>query len=126
MNRRAAPLVLLMTAALIAAQAQAGNDDSCDIGVTPAATLLLPYFEVDFQSRASCAHHDLHGHERQRPAADRDRLGVCSAHVQRLPDTVRHAVHRPERAAVKRLTRFAARPRQRTEQPAGSRRTVRR
>src|SRR5437588_13023068 len=23
------------------------NDDSCDIGVTPAATLLLPYFEVD-------------------------------------------------------------------------------
>jgi hypothetical protein len=26
------------------------NDDSCDIGVTPAATLLLPYFEVDFQA----------------------------------------------------------------------------
>ena len=24
------------------------NDDSCDIGVAPAATLLLPYFEVDF------------------------------------------------------------------------------
>src|SRR5436309_4684683 len=23
------------------------NNDSCDIGVTPAATLLLPYFEVD-------------------------------------------------------------------------------
>src|SRR3954463_10663618 len=23
------------------------NDDSCDIGVTPAATLLLPYFEVE-------------------------------------------------------------------------------
>ena len=23
------------------------NDDSCDIGVAPAATLLLPYFEVD-------------------------------------------------------------------------------
>jgi hypothetical protein len=26
------------------------NDDSCDIGVTPAATLLLPYFEVDFRA----------------------------------------------------------------------------
>lgn len=29
------------------------NDDSCDIGVTPAATLLLPYFEVDFDSNAT-------------------------------------------------------------------------
>lgn len=28
------------------------NDDSCDIGVTPAATLLLPYFEVDINSAA--------------------------------------------------------------------------
>src|SRR5688572_25927092 len=28
------------------------NDDSCDIGVTPAATLLLPYFEVDIDSAA--------------------------------------------------------------------------
>src|SRR5512139_1397068 len=27
--------------------ATVNNDDSCDIGVTPAATLLLPYFEVD-------------------------------------------------------------------------------
>lgn len=26
------------------------NDDSCDIAVTPAATLLLPYFEVDFNA----------------------------------------------------------------------------
>src|SRR5436305_2574227 len=26
------------------------NDDSCDIGVAPAATLLLPYFEVDTTS----------------------------------------------------------------------------
>ncbi len=24
------------------------NDDSCDIGVAPAATLLLPYFDVDY------------------------------------------------------------------------------
>jgi hypothetical protein len=27
------------------------NDDSCDIGVAPAATLLLPYFEVDTANR---------------------------------------------------------------------------
>jgi len=27
------------------------NDDSCDISVMPAATLLLPYFEVDFRSQ---------------------------------------------------------------------------
>src|SRR2546422_8844324 len=26
------------------------NNDTCDIGVTPAATLLLPYFEVDVVS----------------------------------------------------------------------------
>src|SRR5712692_3700881 len=31
------------------------NDDSCDIGVAPAATLLLPYFEVDFKSPATTA-----------------------------------------------------------------------
>ncbi len=29
------------------------NNDSCDIGVTPAATLLLPYFEVDFNSNST-------------------------------------------------------------------------
>src|SRR5215210_2015844 len=28
------------------------NDDSCDISVVPAATLLLPYFEVDLTDRA--------------------------------------------------------------------------
>jgi hypothetical protein len=28
------------------------NDDSCDIGVVPAATLLLPYFEVETSARA--------------------------------------------------------------------------
>jgi hypothetical protein len=31
------------------------NDDSCDIGVAPAATLLLPYFEVDFRSTQTTA-----------------------------------------------------------------------
>ena len=35
--------------------ATTNNDDSCDIGVAPAATLLLPYFEVDFTSPASTA-----------------------------------------------------------------------
>lgn len=29
------------------------NNDSCDIGVSPAATLLLPYFEVDFNSNST-------------------------------------------------------------------------
>ena len=29
------------------------NDDSCDIMVAPAATLLLPYFEVETASRAT-------------------------------------------------------------------------
>ena len=29
------------------------NDDSCDIGVAPAATLLLPYFEVDVTNRTT-------------------------------------------------------------------------
>src|ERR1041385_4376142 len=31
------------------------NDDSCDIALLPAATLLLPYFEVDFNSPATIA-----------------------------------------------------------------------
>lgn len=30
--------------------ATTNNDDSCDIAVTPAATLLLPYFEVDYNA----------------------------------------------------------------------------
>ena len=40
---------------LLASTAFAANDDSCDIGVAPAATLLLPHFEVDFRSFASTA-----------------------------------------------------------------------
>ncbi len=31
------------------------NDDTCDIGTAPAATLLLPYFEVDFKSTQNVA-----------------------------------------------------------------------
>src|ERR1051326_566924 len=50
---------------LLAAGASAGtfatppsttnNDDSCDISLQPAATLLLPYFEVDFNSPRGAA-----------------------------------------------------------------------
>src|ERR1041385_5528572 len=42
--------------ALAAGPATTNNDDSCDIAVLPAATLLLPYFDVDFQSPATIAH----------------------------------------------------------------------
>jgi len=35
------------------APATTNNSDSCDIGVTPAATLLLPYFEVETSTRAN-------------------------------------------------------------------------
>jgi len=35
--------------------ATTNNDDSCDIAVLPAATLLLPYFEVDFNSPQTTA-----------------------------------------------------------------------
>jgi hypothetical protein len=38
-------VILLLTAPVFAATIR--NDDSCDIGLYPAATLLLPYFEVD-------------------------------------------------------------------------------
>src|SRR2546422_303776 len=47
-------LVLLLSASTVwsatwstGSPATTNNDDSCDIGVAPAATLLLPYFEVD-------------------------------------------------------------------------------
>src|SRR5207244_6897419 len=55
MTARRLLLALLAATALRAPAAMAGNDDSCDIGVTPAATLLLPYFEVDFVSTARTA-----------------------------------------------------------------------
>ncbi|HVR38863.1 MAG TPA: hypothetical protein VMU84_07180 [Thermoanaerobaculia bacterium] len=41
---------LLLLLALPAFPATPNNDDSCDISVAPAATLLLPYFEVDLAS----------------------------------------------------------------------------
>lgn len=37
------------------APATTNNDDSCDIGVTPAATLLLPYFEVEVNEPVTTA-----------------------------------------------------------------------
>ena len=39
--------VFVLLIALPAAASTTANDDSCDIAVQPAATLLLPYFEVD-------------------------------------------------------------------------------
>lgn len=44
-------ILLLLTTPLLAASTR--NDDTCDIGLYPAATLLLPYFEVDVESRAN-------------------------------------------------------------------------
>jgi hypothetical protein len=39
--------LLLCTAAWPVSPSSINNDDSCDVSVSPAATLLLPYFEVD-------------------------------------------------------------------------------
>jgi hypothetical protein len=44
-------LALTTTSALAQASSTTNNDDSCDIGVTPAATLLVPYFEVDLAAK---------------------------------------------------------------------------
>jgi len=43
-------LLFVAASALAAGPATINNDDSCDISVLPAATLLLPYFEVDFNA----------------------------------------------------------------------------
>jgi hypothetical protein len=48
---RTALALLLLAAPLFAATTN--NDDSCDVALQPAATLLLPYFEVDLKSRAA-------------------------------------------------------------------------
>jgi hypothetical protein len=44
-------LLLVATSAFAASPSTVNNDDSCDVTVAPAATLLLPYFEVDFTNR---------------------------------------------------------------------------
>jgi hypothetical protein len=51
--RTAAALLLAVTLLAPCASATTNNDDSCDIGVYPAATLLLPYFEVETAQRAT-------------------------------------------------------------------------
>jgi hypothetical protein len=48
-------LLFVSVSALAAGPATTANDDSCDISLLPAATLLLPYFEVDFQTPATTA-----------------------------------------------------------------------
>jgi hypothetical protein len=40
-------VLLAATSSFAATPASVNNDDSCDVKVGPAATLLLPYFEVD-------------------------------------------------------------------------------
>jgi hypothetical protein len=44
-------LLLIATPAFAVSPSTVNNDDSCDVTVGPAATLLLPYFEVDFVNR---------------------------------------------------------------------------
>jgi hypothetical protein len=46
-------LFLFLALALTAGATTTRNDDSCDISVLPAATLLLPYFEVDLDNPGS-------------------------------------------------------------------------
>jgi hypothetical protein len=42
-------LLFIATSAFAASPSSVNNDDSCDVKVGPAATLLLPYFEVDLR-----------------------------------------------------------------------------
>ncbi|HEY6141317.1 MAG TPA: hypothetical protein VI670_26475 [Thermoanaerobaculia bacterium] len=51
-----AVLLFVSASALGAGPATTANDDSCDISLLPSATLLLPYFDVDFQSPSTTAH----------------------------------------------------------------------
>jgi hypothetical protein len=51
MKRLSFVLILIATSAFAASPSTVNNDDSCDVTVGPAATLLLPYFEVDFTNR---------------------------------------------------------------------------
>jgi len=59
--KKLAILLLFLASAARAATFNSGNpsttnnDDSCDIAVMPAATLLLPYFEVDFNAPQTVA-----------------------------------------------------------------------
>jgi hypothetical protein len=46
-------LLIPLLLPLLAGAATIHNDDSCDVGLFPAATLLLPYFEVDLEAYSS-------------------------------------------------------------------------
>jgi len=62
--------LLVVAALLVAVTATAGtrdNDDTCDIKVGPAATLLLPYFEVDL---GQCGRPDDAVHRHEHPSYD--------------------------------------------------------
>ena len=50
MIKRILPLLFAAALSFTAGAATVDNDDSCDISVLPAATLLLPYFEVDLDN----------------------------------------------------------------------------
>lgn len=45
---RLAMAAIVLLTSIGAAASTIDNDDSCDISLLPAATLLLPYFEIDF------------------------------------------------------------------------------
>lgn len=51
--RRLLALLLIASSALAGLPTSTNNDDTCDIAVMPAATLLLPYFEVDISGNAT-------------------------------------------------------------------------
>src|SRR5690242_3270446 len=55
MRIRTAIAALFVVCPLSLAAATINNDDSCDIAVLPAATLLLPYFEVDINAPQTTA-----------------------------------------------------------------------
>ena len=50
---RFSAVLLASMLAMSAFATTTNNDDSCDIAVQPAATLLLPYFEVDLKNPAT-------------------------------------------------------------------------
>jgi len=54
-RRGAAAIAIAVLIACPASAQTTANDASCDISVTPAATLLLPYFEVETAVREAYA-----------------------------------------------------------------------
>ena len=70
--------------------ATTNNDDSCDIGVAPAATLLLPYFEVDLDDPAGettlFTITNVSNLDADRARHALDRLLVPGHRLQHLPD----------------------------------------